>query len=70
MLLKELNYEFKTDTVYLKKVSSIFYTKEYIICGFEKEDWEEIKKDFGRYKIDYYSYDDGIIVLNIKNNVK
>lgn len=62
--LKEEN--FKTDIIELRKVGSIFHTKEYEIGKFYKENFTKVAEVYGDYTVDFYSYEGGIIVLTFE----
>lgn len=65
MKVNELKEErFQTNIITLSEIGSIFNTKEYKIGDFYKENLEKVKERFGNRETDYFSYEDGIIVLN------
>lgn len=59
--------EFKTDIIELSKVGSIFHTKEYEIGKFYKENFTKVAEIYGDYTVDFYSYENGVIVLDFEN---
>lgn len=64
MILNDLKEEsFKTEIIELRHVGTIFHTKEYEIGKFYKENFSKVAEIYGDYTVDFYSYDDGIIVL-------
>lgn len=65
IILNDLEENFETDMVKLLKVGSIFRCKEYLIGEFYKENLNRVKEIYGEYEVDYYSYENGIIVLNL-----
>lgn len=67
MIFNDLKEEdFKTDIIELSKIGSIFHTKEYEIGKFRKENFTKVAEIYGDYTVDFYSYKDGIIVLNFE----
>lgn len=67
MKVSELKNDFKTDIVSLSELGSIFRTKECKIGDFYKEKLPAVKERFGEREIDFYSYEDGLIVLTQKD---
>lgn len=67
MKLNDLKEEdFKNDVIELRKVGSIFHTKEYEIGKFRKENFTRVVEIYGDYTIDFYSYKKGVIVLTFE----
>ncbi|MGL4573067.1 MAG: hypothetical protein ACRCVJ_18650 [Clostridium sp.] len=67
MKVKELKNEFETDKIEVLKVGAIFHTKEYSLGKVAKDNFSYFVERYGEYEIDYYSYEDGVIVLKGDN---